>query len=242
MIKNQNRLFASGMKAVIFDLDGTLQSLEIDWKALRADLSDLFGRYGQPLMEGPLLEAVDQNVSALAGKGMTPAQAEKVRLKASRLMDRAELYSFPRVRTFPGVPEMLSELEKRGMRRAVVSRACRAYVERSLLRLGHPFDAVLGREDVVRPKPDPEGILLLLVKLGCAPGDCAVVGDHPFDVLAGKKAGTATAGVLTGAGTRETLTNAGADAIFETAGPELLDWLDGTSASTSAGRARSRRA
>ena len=60
MIKNQNRLFASGMKAVIFDLDGTLQSLEIDWKALRADLSDLFGRYGQPLMEGPLLEAVDQ--------------------------------------------------------------------------------------------------------------------------------------------------------------------------------------
>jgi phosphoglycolate phosphatase len=213
------------MKAVIFDLDGTLQSLEIDWKSLKADLSDLFGRFGEPLLEGPLLEAVDRNVGALLDKGMTPGQAEKVRLKAGRLMDRAELDSYPKVRTLPGVPAMLAELEARGVQRAVFSRACRAYVQKSLERLGHPFDAVLGREDVVRPKPDPEGILLLLVKLGCAPADCAVVGDHPFDVLAGKKAGTAAAGVLTGAGTRETLAKAGADAIFECAGPELLRWL-----------------
>jgi len=215
------------MKAVIFDLDGTLQSLEIDWKALRAELSDLFGRFGEPLLDGPLLEAVDRNVSALVEKGMTPAQAENIRLKAGRLMDRAEMDSFPKVRTLPGVPAMLSELESRGVKTAVLSRACRAYVNKSLERIDYPFNAVLGREDVVRPKPDPEGILLLLVKLGCAPADCAVVGDHPFDILAGKKSGTATAGVLTGAGTRETLTGAGADAIFEAAGPELLAWLDG---------------
>jgi phosphoglycolate phosphatase len=214
------------MKAVIFDLDGTLQSLEIDWKALKADLAELFGRFGQPLLDGPLLEAVDRNVQALLDKGMTPGQAEKVRLKAGRLMDRAELDSYPKVRTLPGVLEMLSELEAHGVRRAVVSRACRAYVQKSVGRMGRPFDAVLGREDVVRPKPDPEGVLLLLVRLGCSPSDCVVVGDHPFDVLAGKKAGTAAAGVLTGAGTRETLQQAGADAIFESAGPELLRWLD----------------
>jgi phosphoglycolate phosphatase len=215
------------MKAVIFDLDGTLQSLEIDWKALRAELGAFFGRYGQPLLEGPLLEAVDQNVSALVEKGMPAGQAEKLRLEAGRMMDRAELDSFPKVRIFPNVPEMLSALEERGVRRAVLSRACRNYVDMSLKRLGRDFDAVLGREDVVRPKPDPEGILLLLERLGCGPAECAVVGDHPFDILAGKRAGTAAAGVLTGAGTRETLTRAGADAVFESAGPELLRWLDG---------------
>jgi len=226
MVKNRRRVFGDGMKAVIFDLDGTLQTLEIDWKALRGDLGALFGRFGQPLLDGPLLEAVESNVSALLDKGMTPAQAENIRLKAGRLMDRAELDSFPKVRTLPGVPAMLSELESRGVKTAVLSRACRAYVHRSLERIGHPFDAVLGREDVVRPKPDPEGILVILVKLGCAPADCAVVGDHHFDMLAGKKAKTATAGVLSGAGTRETLTAAGADAIFESAGPELLRWLN----------------
>jgi phosphoglycolate phosphatase len=216
------------MKAVIFDLDGTLQSLEIDWKALRAELGVLFGRYGQPLPGGPLLEAVDRNVAALIENGMAPGAAEQVRLEAGRMMDRAELDSFPKVRIFPGVPEMLSALEERGVRRAVLSRACRAYVDMSLGRLGRDFDAVLGREDVVRPKPDPEGILLLLDRFGCGPAECAVVGDHPFDVLAGKRAGTVTAGVLTGAGTRETLTKAGADAVFESAGPELLRWLDGS--------------
>ena len=226
MVNNRRWVFGDGMKAVIFDLDGTLQTLEIDWKALRADLSGLFGRFGQPLLDGPLLEAVDRNVSALQDKGLTPAQAENVRLEAGRLMDRAEMDSFPKVRTLPGVQAMLSELEAHDVRTAVLSRACRAYVHKSLERIGHPFDAVLGREDVVRPKPDPEGILVILVKLGCAPADCAVVGDHPFDLLAGKKARTATAGVLSGAGTRETLTAAGADAIFESAGPELLRWLN----------------
>ncbi len=230
------------MKAVIFDLDGTLQSLEIDWKSLRSDLSDLFGRHGLPLVEGPMLEAVDRNVATLLDRGMTPAQAGKVLLEAGRLMDRAEMDSYPKVRTLPGVPEMLTELEKHGLRRAVLSRACRAYVDLSLERLDHLFDAVIARQDVARPKPDPEGVLLLLVKLGCAPADCAVIGDHPFDVLAGKRAGTAAAGVLTGAGTRETLTNAGADAVFGGAGPELLGWLDGTSASTSGAHARSRQA
>jgi len=214
------------MRAVIFDLDGTLQRLRMDWDRLRADLVALFGRYGQPELEGPLLEAVDRNIRLLIDKGMTPGQAQRIRLRADTLMDRAELDSFPKVRTFAGVPRLLAGLRERRIATAVFSRACRKYVDLSLARMGHRFDAVLGRDDVVRPKPDPEGVLLLLVKLRCAPKDCAVVGDHPFDILSGKRAGAATAGVLTGAGTRDTLTAAGADAIFEKAGPAMLKWVD----------------
>lgn len=215
------------MKAVIFDLDGTLQSLQIDFRALRQELARLFERYGQALTDGPLLEAVEKNLGELGEKGLTPAQVDRIRVRASRLMDRAELSSYPKVRTFPGVRQMLADLGERGLGTAVVSRACRAYVDRSVERIGHPFKAVVAREDVLRPKPDPEGILLLLVKLGCAPAECAVVGDHPFDMTAGKKAGTRVAGVLTGAGTREALVESGAEAVFERAGPELVRWLDG---------------
>ena len=191
------------------------------------ELSELFASFGQSELEGPLLEAVEKNLLALGEKGLTPGELRRVQLKANRILDRVEMDSYPKVRTLPGVPELLERLSAKGIRTAVQSRACRAYVAMSLERIGHPFAAVLAREDVVRPKPEPEGMLLLLVKLGCAPGDCACVGDHPFDIQAGKRAGVKSAGVLSGAGTEEALKAAGADAVFKRAGPELLAWLDG---------------
>jgi phosphoglycolate phosphatase len=216
------------MKLVIFDLDGTLQSLEIDFHGLRTKLSALFEGYGHPPLEGPLLEAVEKALGALSENGMPGAEVGNARNQAYHLMDSWEMASFPRARTFPGVEESLSELSSRGCRLAVQSRACRAYVQRSLDRIGFDFDAVVAREDVKRAKPDPEGIIVLMARLHSAPQNTIVVGDHPFDIDAGKRAGTFCAGVLTGAGTEENLVRAGADVVFDRVGSELVNWIKGT--------------
>ena len=228
------------MRAVIFDLDGTLQSLELDFTGLRRELSSLFANLEHPPLEGPLIEAVDRALSSLAARGLPPEAVEDARRRANHLMDSWEMASFPRVRTLPGVGEMLSELSARGFGLALVSRACRAYVDRSLERIGHRFDAVASREDVARPKPDPEGIRMLLGKLRAPPERSFVVGDHPFDIQAGKRAKTFAVGVLTGAGTEERLVASGADVVFARADVEMVLWMEKTLVNASTGAAGGR--
>jgi pyrophosphatase PpaX len=54
------------------------------------------------------------------------------------------------------------------------------------------FDAVVTGEDVVRQKPDPQGLLIVCERLGVPASDCVFVGDSPADIGAGKNAGMRT--------------------------------------------------
>jgi len=219
-------MFRVAVKAVIFDLDGTLQSLEIDFDALRRALESFFTDLGVILAKGALLEAVESAIGELAKKGLSPGKFTTIQNQASDIMDKSELVSFPKVRTLPGVKAMLHSVSNKGYGMSVLSRACRSYVDISLKRIGIPFDAVFSRGDVKRPKPDPEGVLRLLKIMKCGPEECCIVGDHPFDIIAGKRAGTFAAGVLTGSGTRKRLKDAGADVVLKRADLELVNWLE----------------
>jgi HAD superfamily hydrolase (TIGR01509 family) len=75
------------------------------------------------------------------------------------------------------------------------------------------FAAVVGREDVVARKPAPDVIVQCLARLGMAPHEAVYVGDSPIDIQAGKAAGVATIGVLSGASPAEILAAEAPDAI-----------------------------
>jgi pyrophosphatase PpaX len=57
------------------------------------------------------------------------------------------------------------------------------------------FKVVIALEHVTNVKPDPEPIFKALEPLGSAPEEALMVGDNYHDILAGKNAGTKTAGV-----------------------------------------------
>lgn len=61
--------------------------------------------------------------------------------------------------------------------------------------IGEFFETVVTLDDVTMAKPDPEPVLLALKQLGSEPAEAIMVGDNYHDVLAGKNAGTKTAGV-----------------------------------------------
>ncbi|MGW8458764.1 pyrophosphatase PpaX [Bacillus atrophaeus] len=101
------------------------------------------------------------------------------------------------VTEYETVYETLDELKKAGYKLGIVTTKIRDTVNMGLklTNLGQFFEVIVTMDDVKMPKPDPEPVLLALEQIGSKPGEAIMVGDNYHDVLAGKNAGTATAGV-----------------------------------------------
>jgi beta-phosphoglucomutase len=204
--------------AIIFDLDGTLVETE-ELKALsyaraatefRPDLSeeevveafkDLVGRSRQEVASG-LVERFGLEEAARARMeefGVdTPWRAfVRVRLRIyDALLADPELVLSQR---YPHNITLLYNLRRDGYRTALSTMSYSEQARRVLgiLGLDDTFDVVATRDDVERPKPDPEIDLLVARELGVPPGECLVIEDSPAGVEAGLRAGMAVIAVAT---------------------------------------------
>ncbi len=100
----------------------------------------------------------------------------------------------------PGARETIEALRRRSVRLGIVSTKLRVRVEEFLRREGllSSFDAVIGPEDVPTYKPDPEGLLLALERLGVEKSEALYVGDTLIDAETAQSAGVSFIAVLSG--------------------------------------------
>lgn len=114
------------------------------------------------------------------------------------------------VELYPNVIETLTELKNRGLVLTVASSRSKASLTNYIKDLGIEalISYVLGADDVIEGKPNPEPVNRTLEKFGFKPEEAIVVGDTVFDVDMGKNAGTKTCGVTYGNGSRESISAA----------------------------------
>lgn len=185
------------LEAILFDFDGTLVRLVIDFEAMRRRVREVALAHGVDLARyGRLyiLEFIEQ-VGADLGKG-DPARAARFRRQAAEAVLAEEIVAGREAEVFPGVPELLQKLCDEGFKVGIVTRNCRRAVEEILARTALAYHVLLTRDDVRRVKPDPEHLLAALRALGASPGRALMVGDHPMDVQAGQAIGARTVGIL----------------------------------------------
>ncbi len=156
------------IKAVIFDLDGTITRPYFDFDAIREEIG--IDRHG-----GPILEAMEK---------MTPGQRER----AETILHFHEEKAVTESTLNPGAKDTLDALRQRGIRIGVLTRnrksnAC-AVADKHRLH----FDAVVGREDGP-VKPHAFGVLHLCGQFAVQPAEAMVVGDYLFDLLCARAAG-----------------------------------------------------
>ena len=205
------------IKAVLFDLDGTLLNTLDD---LAASVSHAMREMGlEPVTRDEVRRFVGNGARALCEKclGEGAAEADVDRLQTlfqAHYKDHLHDVTAP----YPGVMALLEKLRARGLRRGVVSNkfsaATRAVCD---LYFGDLVEVVVGEEPGVRKKPAPDTLLAAMARLGVSPDECAMVGDSPQDILAAKAAGCLAVGVTWGFRSRAQLEEAGADAIVDTA-------------------------
>ena len=183
------------VKLVVFDFDGTLAELTIDFQAMRQDVAGLAARRGWDIdaMGKPYtLEAVE----ALAGlHGIEGAAFAR---EANQVIEAREIASAREGRLFPGVRRALTDLRKVGLKTAVITRNCRAAVLTVFPDILDYCDRFIPRDDVVRTKPHPEHLEAVLTGLACAAGETILAGDHPMDIVTAHRVGAWGVGLPTG--------------------------------------------
>ena len=118
---------------------------------------------------------------------------------------------------FPGVSDTLASLDKMGIKMSVASSRQSQSLLLFLKRMGvaQYFPYVLGSDNVVKHKPDPEPVLKTLRELDYSPSEVIVVGDMPVDVAMAHGADVRAIAVTFGNATREELVESNADYIID---------------------------
>jgi phosphoglycolate phosphatase len=206
-------------QAVIFDLDGTLLDTIEDIagatnRVLEARGLAPFSVEETKLLVGDGIEEMVRRTFALRGIG-TLADADV----AVIIQDyRREYQSCWRAhsRPYPGVPELLAELARRGAKTAVLSNKSHTFTTLMTAELlaGSRFDSVRGAIPGVPLKPDPASALSIAGELGIGPAACIFLGDTSVDMTTARAAGMFAVRALWGFRTAEELRESGAAALI----------------------------
>lgn len=186
------------LRAVLFDFDGTLVHLTIDFDLMRDGLYELATRHGAEVNARCRQLFVLEFIAHVAAKlsHASAEQAARFEAEAQALIREIELEAALQAELFPGVPELLWQMHEWGAKLAIVTRNCREATAPLIARHQLPVDVVLTRDDVPKVKPDPDHLHRALSALGVPGERSLMVGDHPMDIAVGRAVGARTAAVL----------------------------------------------
>ncbi|MFG6485731.1 phosphoglycolate phosphatase [Roseateles sp. BYS78W] len=180
------------LRAVLFDLDGTLidsaEDLARAANAMRVD------RGLAPL---PLAQCRPHGGSGARGMlgqafAVAPDHAEYEALKRE-FLDRYEALMHDSTLPFAGIPAELAGLSAAGLLWGIVTNKAERFALPLNQALGLGARVVVGGDTTGHAKPHPAPLLEAALRLGVSPQDCLYVGDDERDVAAGRAAGMATA-------------------------------------------------
>jgi len=156
-----------GLRAILFDMDGTITRPHIDWKTLRA-------RVGVP--EGSTIIA---HIESLPTQEAIAAEA---------IVREVEMDAAEQSVANPGVDELFARLYEMPLKLALITNNHREAMEHVVATFGLRFDLLLSREDATL-KPAPDLFLLAVERLDLDAGDVLCLGDGRYDRMACAAAG-----------------------------------------------------
>ena len=210
------------MRALIFDLDGTLidsvYAHVLSWQRSFAaegiqvpawSIHTKIGLGGQELALA---------IGRELGKPVSGDQADGLDKRHSTIMKEL----LPRAEPLPGAAALLRRLGEMNVPWGIATSGDRSGTEQALCSLGLSDEViVVCKSDVEHAKPEPDLFLACQERLKIAPKDCFVVGDAVWDMLAARRSGMQGIGLLTGGISQSELTQAGAYRVYSS--PSELD-------------------
>jgi phosphoglycolate phosphatase len=215
---DEERLTA--IKAVAFDLDGTIADFNLDYKTVRAEVRSFLVRTGVPAsllsLNENIVEMLKKTEVFMKNHGKVKTVVDSVREKAFAIAEKHELEAARNTSLLPGVLGTLKALRKTGLKLGL----CTINGEKSVdyilnhFKIAGYFDAVVPRDKVRYVKPSSEHLERVLEALGVGADEAVIVGDGVVDMNCARDLKVIAVGLPTGVSSREQLVAAGANYII----------------------------
>jgi phosphoglycolate phosphatase len=221
------------IRAVIFDLDGTLVKFNLDYKTVRAETKQILIKEGLPAsifsLDESIFDMLKKAQVFMRNNGKEEKEMSKIKGAVLKLAERHELEAAKNTELLPGVSETLKMLRRMKLKLALFTVNCNTATDYILQKLGLKqfFDAIVTRDCIETVKPSPEHLQSALEALDVAPEETLVVGDSVSDVKSAQELKATSIGVPMGVSTPEELARAGATCLITslTDLPTLIDEL-----------------
>ena len=204
------------IKAVIFDIDGTLvDTVDMHAEAWRR----AFGEFGKEIEFKAVRDQIGKGGDQFLPVFLSKDEIDKFGKDLEKR--RGEIYKtayMPRAKAFPKVRELFDRIREDGKNIALASSAPEDELEfyKKLTKIEDLIEEATSADDAEKSKPEPDIFVAALQGLsGVEAADCIAVGDTPYDAEAAAKAGIEAIGVLCGGFPEESLRGAGCVAIYK---------------------------
>lgn len=206
------------IKAVVFDLDGTLLNT---LTSLAGCYNRVLGAAGYPTHpESAYRHFIGDGARKCVERCLPASERDQKTIEyllEQQQRDYAEHWQRD-VSLYPGIEALLIELRSRELPLAVLSNKDHPFVQQCIGQFFPPntFAAIQGFESKIPHKPDPSGAQAIVNRLNLASDEVVLVGDTAVDIATAKAASMLSVGVLWGFRDWQELTDAGADHIIRT--------------------------
>lgn len=203
------------MKAILFDLDGTLlDTLEDLYNSINFALSSL----SLPLRNRKEVRSYLGNGAAnLMRRSMPQGETEQFEKAFSLFQEHYAIHSYDITHPYEGIPEALADWKKQGYALAIISNKPDPAVKILAERFFPDITFTVGEREGIQRKPAPDALLEAMRALGVKKEDCIYVGDSEVDVKTAQNAGIPCVAVTWGFRDRPELIEAGATIFADTA-------------------------
>ena len=203
------------MRALIFDLDGTLVDTVyahiFAWQRALAESGMAIEGWRIHRKIGMSGGLFTRAVARELGRAISPSEAQLLKERHGELF----LQLLPERRPLPGAVELLQFLRVNNILFGIATSGQRPEIDASLDILGIGEETVvIERDDVARAKPEPDLFLACQQRMGVSVSDCYVIGDAVWDLLAARRAGMLSIGLLSGGYGEDELSRTGAFRVY----------------------------
>jgi len=208
------------IKAVIFDLDGTIALFNLDYKALRGEVRSYLLRMGVPAsvlsVKESIFEMLKKTLIYAKNTGKTVEVIDEIRNEALAIAEKYELEAAANTDLLPGAYETLKALKQMNLKIGLFTlnsdKAANYILQR--FKISNFFGVTVPRNKVNFVKPNPEHLEMALKVLGVMPEETIVVGDAAVDMESAKELRAVAVGLPADAPNIDKLMRHGANYII----------------------------